>query len=121
MKRILLVLGLMVSFAAIGLGEPAAPWQPRPADTMRPLTSKFYEAEFKGNRRACAICSGDGSSVMALYVYDVYGNCVAWDDFPASNVRDDLAVDWYPPRDGYYVIEAHNCGILTNTCKIFLR
>jgi hypothetical protein len=121
MKRILLVLGLSAVCAAIVLGEPIAPWQPRATEAVRPLTSKFYDAEFKGNRRACAICSGDGTSVMALYVYDVHGNCVAWDDFPASNVKDDLAVDWYLPQNGYYTIEAHNCGVQTNPCKIFLR
>ena len=98
-----------------------APWEPRAEEPVRPLSSAFFEAEFKGDRRASAICSGNGSTFMALYVYDVHGNCVAWDDLAPSNVRDDMAVDWFPPHSGHYLVEARNCGIHTNKCKIYLR
>jgi hypothetical protein len=122
MKRFILVLGLACFCAAASPAEPVKAWDPRGAEPIRPLSSKSFVVEFKGGRRAGAIASGvDGTTFLGLYVYDVHGNCVAWDDRGNWATRDDTAVDWFPRENAVYMVEVRNFGVTTNACKIFLR
>jgi hypothetical protein len=110
----------LLLLATSGIGSPITPFV-TPAPEVGPLASQIYTVEFKGQQRACAIAIGNGNTYMGLYIYDIYGNCVAWDDEGMPQTCDDLAVEWWPRQDAAYVIELHNNGLLSNKCKVTIR
>jgi len=111
---------LFLTCANWGIGGPSTPFVTAPPE-ISPLASQTYTVEFKGHQRACTIAIGNGNTYMGLYVYDSYGNCVAWDDEGMPQTCDDLAVEWWPRKDAVYVIELHNNGLMTNICKVAIR
>jgi len=109
-----------LAIAGISLAGPIERFETH-VSTLAPMDSKLFREAFKGGQRASAIAIGDGSSYMGLYVYDLHGNCVAWDDEGIWRTRDDLAVEWYPYRTAVYIIEVHNSGIRPNAYKVVMR
>jgi len=79
-------------------------------------------AEFRGGERACVVAVGDHEPVvdMGLVVYDEAGRKVA-EDAGNEAAPDYVAVIWYPPRDGKYVIEIRSAGEIENRVFISLR
>jgi len=122
MKRLLLVLSTaaLLAFGGTGQGGPATPFKSQPIE-VPPLASRVFNVEWEGEQRACAIVLGDGSTYMGLYVYDIHGNCIAWDDEGMPQTCDDVAVEWYPTQKGVFVVEARNNGMQSNNCKVVLR
>jgi hypothetical protein len=122
MKRLQMVVWASALLAAAGTGQ-GSPTKPFKLQTIEvpALGSRVFSVEWEGKQRACAIALGDGSTYMGLYVYDIYGNCVAWDDEGMPQTCDDLAVEWRPRQKGVFAVELHNCGLLANNCKLVLR
>jgi hypothetical protein len=122
MKRVCFGIGFLalLAFSTAGLGGPVQPFQVR-RPLLPPLDRASTEIEFKGGQRASALAMGDGSTYLGLYVFDVYGNCVAWDDEGTTATLDDLAVEWFPTTTSTYLVEVRNCGLQNNKCKIVLR
>src|SRR5262249_55415455 len=118
MSHKLFVLAAFTLFplVAISQGGPTVPIQ-QPKTEVRALGSQVFNVERAGRQRACAIALGDGNTYVGLYVYDIHGNCVAWDDEGAVQTCDDVAVEWYPARNAVYQVEVHNSGLQPNTCK----
>ena len=111
----LLVGALLVRAASVGGRGGGKGWiEPYGSRSYRPLA-------FKGGEKATVIVNGTGRTYMGLYIYDQHGSCVAWDDLGAKGVKDDLAVEWYPPHTGLYTIEIRNFGHLPNFCQRALR
>src|SRR5215471_18152379 len=107
-----------------GCGEREDTPQPPKAargksEKFDPQISHYYKVKGKAGDLASAIAIGDGASFMGLYVYDKYGNCVAWDDEGILRTRDDLAVEWQLKEDGSnYTVEVKNNGSVTNECRV---
>jgi hypothetical protein len=116
----LLAATVVLALASVSVGSPVSEFKPE-VPQIPQLASKTYTLQFKGGQRANVIAIGDGSTFMGLYVYDVHGNCVAWDDEGLSQTRDDLALEWYPLENGYYIVEVRNCGSHVNQCKVWIR
>jgi len=120
-RYLLLVCGCAaVVFVGAVRGGPTTPIKAQ-SQEIPALGSRVFSVEWEGNRRACAIAIGDGSTYMGLYVYDAHGNCVAWDDEGTPRTCDDLAVEWHPRQNGVYAVEVHNSGLQSNRCKVVLR
>ena len=86
---------------------------PRPAVKEQPISAmslRAYTEAFRADEEARVIVSGDGSTILALYVFDADGNCVAKDDVPAPESSDDLFVEWVPASAGRYSVEMRNAG-----------
>ena len=123
MKHLCLVCTLAILLAVAGASQGGLV---RPYDQTHnivPLSSRDVALEFKGGERAFAKVQGDGKSYLGLYVYDVHGNCVAWDDRGMSLQPGNLEVEWFPtgPKDAVYVIEVRNTGLENNECKVAIR
>jgi hypothetical protein len=77
---------------------------------------------FDSQKRASAIVIGDGGTYLGIYVFDRWGNCIARDDFTGSvAAHDDLAVEWYPPEVGGYLVDVRNFGPSPNGFTIVIR
>ncbi|HYV37541.1 MAG TPA: hypothetical protein VE988_17680 [Gemmataceae bacterium] len=110
----------MLALAGSSLASPVTVASPQ-APEIGGLRNYVTQYEFKGGDRACVIAVGKHKSNVGLYVYDSKGNCVAWDDVGKMATFDDMAVEWYPPQNGIYVVEVHNNGMRSNQCRIFVR
>jgi hypothetical protein len=123
MKRLAAPLagGLFLLLAALGIGAPLQPIDPQRFELPPYSTKRIIETAFKGNQRSVVIASGNGSSMITLYVYDQHGNCVAKDDTCHPRVRDDVAVEWFPPTTAPYVVELRNVGGLPNPVQMAIR
>jgi hypothetical protein len=122
MKRLLVVVWafLLLALTGTGLGSPTKPFKVQTVEVPA-LGGRMFSVDWEGKQRACAIALGDGSTYMGLDVYDIYGNCVAWDDEGMPQTCDDLAVEWRPRQKATFVVELHNCGLQANNCKLVLR
>ncbi len=122
MKQLCLVcvLAALLWVAGTGQGGPLKPIDDAQR-TIVPLSSQDFAVEFKGGQRAIAKVAGDRKTYLGLYVYDIHGNCVAWDDRGMVPLPGDLEVEWNPPSEAVYVIEVRNCGLDTNECKLVVR
>src|SRR5437879_6217753 len=109
-------LGLLVIplLANLGGGAPVKAKQAGRSE-VEPLGHALFLDQFESHQRACAIVIGDGETPMGLYVFDRWGNCIARDDYSGSPaVRDDLAVEWFPPEAAPYGIDVYNFGRSSN-------
>jgi hypothetical protein len=122
MKRLLFfaTTAALVLLGNILLGAPVVPLKQQLVQVPQ-FSNVSYTREFKGGENAKVIASGTGVSYMGLYVYDIYGNCIAWDDEGTSATCDDLEVDWEPRAKGVYTVEVRNCGARVNQCKVIFR
>ena len=112
---------LMAHFAASGPVQPFGDKMGHRQATLEPFGRETYTLKCKANERSSVIVYGQGSSPMAVYVFDAHGNCVARDDLSNSTVSDDLALEWYPPTEEIYEIEIRNLGRKQNTAEIAIR
>jgi len=122
MKRMLMLLATILALcvADAGRGGPIPQFK-QETPHIPQLASQTYVRTFRGGERAHAMAIGTGATYMGLYVYDKYGNCVAWDDWGMPISRDDLSVDWYPRETAPYMVEVRNNGVRVNECKVVIR
>lgn len=122
MQRIVALAAFLALLAAsIGSADLV---QPRPSERKPELIAgmtRSYLEPFKQGQSALAIASGNGRSRLAMYVFDVHGNCLGKDDHSAPATGDDLIVAWYPAADGLYSIDLHNEGLEKNAYQIAVR
>ncbi len=104
---------------AVGMAAPGPEGKPV-RTSADPLGQVSYVDSFEAHKRASAIVIGDGTTVMALYVFDRWGNCVAKDEGVAP-VRDDLAVEWYPTETSLYSIDICNFGRSANNFTVVIK
>ena len=64
---------------------------------------------------------GQLSNLLAAYVFDSQGNCVAWDHFSSPKTADDLVVVWHPTEEAAYSIDVLNAGFDVNVYQIALH
>src|SRR5216684_1221416 len=99
----------LVVISVVAEGAPLKPVEPRIDLVLPPFRRLVESRPFAANQRANVIAIGqEGASNLGLYVYDVHGNCVAWDDLGSSSTRDDTAVEWFPLKNDRYTIELRN-------------
>lgn len=65
---------------------------------------------FRGGEWAWAAVSGDDDTDLDVYVFDRFGNRVAFD----ADYTDDCYVSWYVPWPGVYTIKVVNRGGVYN-------
>lgn len=125
-RRLCAAFGLLLLVVPLVLGGPV---QPFGGETgffnihLEPFSVRNFTEEFKADEPATIIAIGRGNTPLGLYVYDVHGNCVAWDDvsFSLQRISDDLAVFWHPPQESAYEIELRNMGRVTNRVELALH
>ena len=89
---------------------------------VEPLAQLSFLERFEGHKRASVIIIGDGQTYLGVYVFDSWGNCVARDDSSLSkDVRDDLAVAWFPEQAGAYTMDVCNFGTASNEFVMVIR
>jgi hypothetical protein len=81
------------------------------SDNVSANSTKTYYTSFWGGEIAIVAVVGDGDTDLDLYVYDSYGNLVAYDDGRTDVCR----VSWYPDRMATYTIKVKNRGTVYNT------
>ncbi|GEM_PF-6987934 len=88
---------------------------------LEPFGRETYSIKCKAKESTRVIIWGQGSSPMAIYVFDVNGNCVARDDLSVGGISDDLALEWYSPTEANFDVEVRNLGRKSNTAEIAIR
>jgi len=112
---------ILICFAGMGGGAPVQR-VPTRALTLEPGMSLLESHTFKANERASVIGVGrEGATFLGLYVYDVHGNCVTWDDVGTTATKDDVAVEWFPAETASYTIEVRNFGMAVNKLELAVR
>lgn len=112
---------LMVSWAESAPVNPFAEKSGFRQLVLEPFQRDNYAIRCKAKESTRVIVYGQGSSPMAVYVFDAHGNCVAHDDYSTNDVSDDLALDWYSPSETTYDVEVYNLGRKSNTAEIAIR
>lgn len=114
-------LAILTIAAGWALTGPTAEVPPQKMN-LGAFSTKTFEITFEANKVARAICIGDGSTYMGLYIYDLHGNCVASESNQnASKVRDDLIVEWVPGEKTRYTIEVVNLGRVVNRFTLAVK
>jgi hypothetical protein len=130
MKSAVIALAVLLLVVSLGVqGSPVELVKPRIGLSLLPFRRLVESRLFEGRAvfdpekdRANVIAIGqEGASNLGLYVYDVHGNCVAWDDLGSSSTRDDVAVEWFPMQKERYTIELRNLGAATNRLDLIIR
>src|SRR5262245_17327039 len=88
---------------------------------LDPFARENYPIRCKAKESTRVIVYGQGSSPMAVYVFDKHGNCVAHDDFATDGGSDDLPLEWFSPTEAAYDVEVRNLGRKSNTSEIAIR
>jgi hypothetical protein len=125
-KRLSLVAAILTLAGGIIWAAPLRPFgaeQGFVSVQLEPHSVRTFTVECKANERTAVMAIGRGTTPVGVYVYDVHGNCVAWDDLShsAQNFSDDIAVAWQPPRQETYEIELRNGGRVTNRVEVAIR
>ena len=76
-------------------------------------TNSFQISFWAGEKAEVGVI-GDGVTNIDLYVYDSYGNLVAWDE----NVTDKCYVKWLPRYTETYTIKLVNRGRVYNEYRL---
>jgi hypothetical protein len=122
MRRLTFLCGLLlVACATGGSGAPVKGPYPKSKQVVEAYGVRTYAETFKAGERASIVVVGNGATYLGLYVHDEGGNCVAWDDKGDYPNRDDLAVQWFPPKAARYTIEVRNFGPSPNTFEMAIR
>lgn len=103
--------------ATAGGGGPIRPHPPEFVEVPGYFVASLAE-DFAGDVRANVIVSGNARAYLGVYVFDLHGNCVAWDDFGNRATYDDLNAEWYPPVAGRYGIDIINFGRIENEAEL---
>jgi hypothetical protein len=114
----------VLALAHLAGGAPVEPFAEKQGFrnlAFEPFKSQTLTVECRARERTSAILYGQGTSPMAIYVFDKHGNCVARDDVSYYVVSDDAAVEWYPPTQDVYEVEIHNLGRRQNNAEIVIR
>ena len=122
------LVGLLLC-VSLGSADLVAPRSALPKERISSFSLRAYTETFKPNEECSVIVSGDGSAILALYVFDRDGNCVFKDDVPTPESSDDLAARWMPTTGGRYSLEVRNAGpaiwrsgeIDITTYKLYIR
>lgn len=69
-----------------------------------------FRIPFRGGESAAVAIVGDGSTNLDLYIYDSYGNLVAWDE----GWSDRCSASWYPTYSDTFTIMVVNRGLFYN-------
>jgi hypothetical protein len=106
--------------------SPVHPEEPKVDASLAGHSAITSLVPCKGGERTVAIAATISKQpvLLALYVYDPHGNCVAWDEYhdeaPPSETRrpatDDVAVQWFPPVEATYTVELRNLS--PDPCKL---
>jgi len=120
MKTCIVALAVFLLAVSLGAGSPLEAMKPGKAD-LQPYRRFVESRVFAGEQRANVIVIGRGTTHVGLYIYDGYGNCVAWDDQGTAETRDDAAAIWFPPRNERYTIELRNLGAWSNRLNVVVR
>jgi hypothetical protein len=108
----------------------AAPWGfTSPTQTFKtrrePVPSSsalYFVVSCVRGEQTQVIASGGGRAPLGVYVFDEHGNCIAREEALSSNFSaDDLAVEWYPPAPGPYLIELRNQGRQGNDVELVIQ
>jgi hypothetical protein len=118
MKHRLTLAGFaLLLVAPLGITSPTNPQEPRSKVGLSAQGSLLTLVQCNGGERSVAIASTTSKQrvLLAMYVYDPHGNCIARDEYverlrprgepPAT---DDAAAEWYPPAVATYTIELRN-------------
>ena len=94
-----------------------------PGGELIPRKGALRPLDFRGGERACVIVSGDHKPPvkMTVTIYDEKRTRKIAEDAGSEDAPDILAVIWYPPRDGKYVIEISHNGKEYNDVVISLK
>lgn len=103
-----------------GGGAPVQSVEPADIDLL-PFATHVVQHELKGQEETRIIASGRAPYYLGLYVFDRDGNCVAWDDFGGTEVREDCGVIFTPPTQGIYRIEVRSFFHLANKVRFVVR
>ena len=120
MKTCIVALAVFLLAVSLGAGSPLEAMKPGKAD-LQPYRRLVESRVFAGEQRANVIVIGRGTTHVGLYIYDGYGNCVAWDDLASSSTRDDTAVQWFPVQKERFTIELRNLGMASSRFDIVVR
>lgn len=115
---------VLLLLAHLAPGAPVQPWAKESGFrqlAIEPFATYFSSFTCKARERTAIMVYGQGTSPMAIYVYDAHGNCVARDDLSLSIVSDDLAVEWQPASEQVYDVEIRNLGRKVNNAEIAVR
>ena len=125
MRNAIVLGGLAILVLAhLATGSPVEPLAEKSGFrniSFEPFASQTLTIECRAKERTCAILYGQGTSPMAIYVFDKHGNCVAKDDVSFNVVSDDAAVEWYPTAPGAYEVEIRNLGRRQNNSEVAIR
>lgn len=88
---------------------------------ISPLGTRVFADVFKANEDALVIAQGEGGTVLALYVFDAAGNCLARDDYSGPSTSDDLIVRWVPAEATRVSVEVRNLGGKENSFEFGMR
>lgn len=88
--------------------------------SLAPGTSQFLNRPLPGGKRVLFVAHGSTPSArLGIYVYDVLGNCVAWDDVGSAKGSPGVAVaDVAPGNDSLLQVEVHNLGLTTQKATL---
>ena len=73
-------------------------------------SNDIYEVKCYAGEECAVLVSGDGDTDLDLYIYDQYGNLVAYDD----DTTDTMYASWKAKRSGIYKIKIVNRGSVRN-------
>jgi hypothetical protein len=111
MKRLAMALGLAVLMGVCGVAEARRTGGVgRDATTLPGLSKSTYHVTFNGGELAVVTIVGSGNTDLDIFVYDEFGNRVAFGDGPT----DIESVSWTPRWTGRFRIEVHNLGSYSN-------
>ncbi|MBQ3044185.1 MAG: hypothetical protein IJD53_07035 [Alistipes sp.] len=81
---------------------------------VQAYSTNFYNLGFYAGTTSRVVIEGDGDTDLDLYIYDGYGNLIAYDD----DGLDYCVCEWYTVVSGYFSIQVVNRGGVYNDYKI---
>jgi hypothetical protein len=100
-----------------GVASPGNP--PQPADNLTPERQEngrdIYRIAFDGGEPAVVALAGDGSSNLALFVYDADGNLLC----RSAKSGDRQTCEWKPAHTADFFVEVRNAGGRPNRYRLW--
>ncbi|MEM7455732.1 MAG: hypothetical protein AAF456_15370 [Planctomycetota bacterium] len=79
-------------------------------DRVEAYTTDVYNINFVAGVPSGLTVDGDGDTDLDLFIYDPYGNLVAWDD----DYTDYCICNFVPQYNGTYTVKIKNLGSVWN-------